>query len=160
SPLVKSGAEAFVAAAPLEVVESHPLAKFPALYGVHDVAQYATGAQSGNAGSSAANAVDVIDRGSEAEALSPATSAPAPTNGPLAKIAAAEARLTEQSNEVAALGERIASAKSPPTDADRAAWAEGHAKLREGTAALAAAVSELPSDAPEREAAAKELTRL
>src|SRR5215510_11283371 len=43
SPLVKSGAEAFVTAAPLEVVESHPLANFPALYGVHDVAQYATG---------------------------------------------------------------------------------------------------------------------
>ncbi|HEU0202367.1 MAG TPA: hypothetical protein VFR86_18295 [Burkholderiaceae bacterium] len=62
--------------------------------------------------------------------------------------------------EAMELGRRIAAGKEPASDADRAAWQQGQAKLRTEVTAFAQAVAALPADAPERAAAADELARL
>lgn len=62
--------------------------------------------------------------------------------------------------EVQDVGKRIAEGSGPASDADKAAWTESQAKLRDSMNELAARAGNLPLDSPERAAAKDELTRI
>ena len=80
--------------------------------------------------------------------------------GATARANAAAQRVATTFAEVKELGKRIADSKGPASDADRAAWQDAQGRLREEVTAYATAVSALPPDAPERDAARAELANL
>jgi hypothetical protein len=77
-----------------------------------------------------------------------------------ATTTSAERRLAASLDHVLALSQRLVEGAADPGDEDRAAWIAAHGRLRADIASLAASVSGLATDAPERQAARARLARV
>src|SRR5262249_1541947 len=79
---------------------------------------------------------------------------------PGGSVEAGEAKPGSPLPEVQQLGEQIAKETGPISEADKQSWVDAQAKLRKSVSDLAASVSSLPENAPERAAAKAKLGQM